>query len=109
VLFFLGGEFLFEVMEPGFGGDDQSIDDGPVGGGIEGMSGDGAADGLRGESSEGNEVVDGGGVFSSRYWSMGSESKQSRYARSWDKGGWLSRGELLKRHVDESGGSWASV
>ncbi len=109
VLFFLSHTLLLEVVSVGLRGDDKSIDDGPVGGCVEVVSGDGAADGLRGESFKSDKIVDGGGVFSSGYWSIGSGSKSSRYTRNWGKDGWLSRWELLKRHVNGSGGSWPSV
>ncbi len=100
---------LLEVVSVGFGGIDQSVDDGLVGGHVKGVGSDGTADGSRGKPSEGDEVIDGGRVFSSGYWSIGSGSKSSRYPRSWGEHGWLSRGELLKRCVDESRGSWPSI
>ncbi len=54
------------------------------------------------ESSQGKEVVDGGGTLIGRYWSVGSGSKSSRYSGMWAEDGWLNRGEWLKRHIDES-------
>jgi len=109
VLFFLSQALLLEVMSAGFGGDDQSVDDGLIGSCIKGVGGNGAVDRSRGQPPKSDEIIDSGGVFSGGYWSVGSRSKSSRYARSWGKDGWLSRWELLKRHVDESGGSWPSV
>ncbi len=44
VTFFFGGQFLLEVVGACFRGDDESVDDGLVGVGFEGMSGDGTAD-----------------------------------------------------------------
>jgi len=61
---------------------------------------------IRGKVVQGRED---GGVFSGGYWSIRSGSKQSRYPRSWGKDGWLSRGEFLKRRIDESGGRGASI
>src|SRR6266446_6868263 len=40
VVCFLGGQVLLEVVGAGFGGDDQSVDDGPVGVGREIVAGD---------------------------------------------------------------------
>ena len=109
VLFFFSHTLLLEVVSVGLRGDDESIDDRPVGGCVKGVGGDGTVDRLRGKPSKSDEVVDGGGVFSDGYWSDGSRSKLSRYAGSWGEDGWLSRWELLKRCVDESGGSWPSI
>ncbi len=109
VLFFFSHMLLLEVVGVGFRGNDKSIDDGLVGGCVEGVGGDGTVDRLRGEPPKSDEVVDGGRVFSGGYWSIGSGSKSSRYAGSWGEDGWLSRWELLKRCVNESGGSWPSV
>jgi len=44
VVCFLGGQVLLEAVSTGFGGDDQSIDDGSVGLCREVVTGDGAAD-----------------------------------------------------------------
>jgi len=109
VLFFFAHKLLFKAVSVCFRGDNESIDDGLVGGCIKSVSGDGTADGSGGEPPKGDKVVNGGRVFSSRYWSIGSRSKSFRYARSWGKGGWLSRGELLKRCVNKSRGSWPSI
>jgi len=51
----------------------------------------------------------GGSSGSCGYWSMGSGSKESRQSGVWGKDGWLRRGEVFKRHIDESGGSRSSV
>ena len=67
VLFFFTQELLFEAVTMCFGGDDKSIDDGPVGGCVEGVSGNGTSNGLGGEPPKGNEVVDGSGVPSGEY------------------------------------------
>jgi len=40
---------------------------------------------------------------------MGSGSKESRYSGMWGKGGWLRRGEVFKRRIDESWGSGSPV
>jgi len=58
--------------------------------------------------TEGEEVV-GGGCGSCRYWSMGSGSKESRLSGVWAEDGWLRRGELFKRCIDESGGSRSPI
>ncbi len=73
------------------------------------MGGNGAADQSRGHSPKGEEMVGDGGISSDGYWSMGSRSKESRYPRVWAKDGWLRRGELFKRCIDESGGSRPSI
>src|SRR6266403_2353720 len=75
VFLLLSGKLLFEVVRACFGGDDESIDDGPVGGGIKGMGGNGAMDRLGRELSEGEKIVDSCGVFSGGYWSIGSGSE----------------------------------
>jgi len=85
--------------------DGESIDDGPVGIGVEGVGGNGAVDGPQRHSSKGKQVVGGDGAFSGGYWSMGSGSKESRYSGVLSRGGWLWWGELFKRRIDESGGS----
>ncbi len=72
---------MLEAMGAGFGGDDQSVNDGSVGVGREVVAGDCATDQARRHLSEGKEVV-GGGSGSCRYWSMGSGSKESRYSRT---------------------------
>ncbi len=43
------------------------------------------------------------------YWSMGSRSKESRLSGTRGKDPWLRRGELFKRHINESGGSGSSI
>ncbi len=50
-----------------FQGDDQSIDDGMVGGGVQVVQGNSALDRSWGESSKVKELIEGGGVFSDRY------------------------------------------
>ena len=90
-------------------GNDKPVDDGLVGVSVEGMSGDGATDRLRGHPPKGKEMVGNSGVSSNRYWSMGSRSKESRYSGVWAKDGWLQWGELFKRHIDESRGSRPSI
>ena len=54
--------------------------------------------------SKGKEVVFSGGG-SGGYWSMGSGSKESRYSGTRGEGGWLRRGELFNKRIDESWGS----
>jgi len=54
-------------------------------------------------------MVGDSGAWSEGYWSMGSGSNESRYSRVWAKDGWLRRGELFKRHIDESRGSGSSI
>ncbi len=44
VVHFLGSQFLGEAVSTCFEGDDQPVDDGPVGVGWEVMAGDGAVD-----------------------------------------------------------------
>ena len=63
---FLGSKILGEVMGAGFGGDDESVDDGSVSVSREVVTGDGAANGAGGHLSEGEEVV-GGSCGSCRY------------------------------------------
>ncbi len=67
VLFFFAHELLFEAMVACFGGNDKSVNDGPVAGCVKGVSGNGAANGSRGEPSEGNELVDSDRVLSGVY------------------------------------------
>ena len=78
MLFFLAHTLLFEAVGAGFGGDDKSIDDGLVGSCVKGVSGDGVVDRSRGEPPKSDEVINGGGVLSGGYWSVGSGSKSSR-------------------------------
>jgi len=54
-------------------------------------------------------MVGDNGTCSDGYWSMGSGSNESRYSGVWAKGGWLWRGELFKRHIDESRGSRSPI
>src|SRR6266481_4534051 len=72
------------------------------------MAGDGGADRSGGHLSEGEEVVFGSGG-SCGYWSMGSGSKESRYSGMRGEGGWLRRGEVFKRRINESQGSGSPV
>jgi len=51
----------------------------------------------------------GSGGGSCGYWSNGSRSKESRYPGTRGKDPWLCRGELFKRHINESGGSRSPI
>ncbi len=108
VVRFLGCQVLLEAVGAGFGGDDQSVNDGSVGVGREVVAGDCASDRSGGHLSKGEEVVGCGGG-SCRYWSMGSGSKESRYSGTREEGAWLRWGELFKRRIDKSRGSGSSV
>src|SRR6266446_1909275 len=61
VVRFLGGEVLVVAMGASLGGDDEPVDDRPVGVGGEVVAGDGGADRSGGHLSKGEEVALGGG------------------------------------------------